>query len=191
VRTANRVMNGLAQAGIDPPTDPARNRHMQGEVAQQMWRGMKEPDYDQLRERAREQKRDGTCNANDVVASGEVATRLLEVGVEHARAVEFAGAALQQGYRYPEMRQIQMIVAARYQRGEAMDDLLGGMEHCVGAGMGPGEMYGYMIRHGWMGPGDMYGPGGHQPADPMGHGGGSGSGSRGDDGKHHGGGGSQ
>jgi len=83
-----------------------------------------------------------------------------------------------------------VMVAARPQRGEPVDELLGGMEHCVGAGMGPGEMYSYMIRHGWMGPGDMYGPGGNQPVDPKGHGGGNDPGSGGNDneGKRHGGG---
>lgn len=191
-RTASRMMSRFQQSGIDVPGEPAGQRRMQGEMARQMWRGMEEPDYDQLRERAQQRLRDGSCDASDVVAASEVATRLREAGVERARAMEFAGAAIQQGYRYQEMRQLQIIVAARAQRGEPMRDLLEDMEHCVGAGMGPGEMYGYMIRHGWMGPGDMYGPGGNQPTDTKGHGGGQGGGQQGgggnDTGNRHGGG---
>jgi hypothetical protein len=191
-RTASRVMNQFQQSGIEPPHDGAQQRRMQGEMAQQMWRGLQEPDYDRLRERAQERLRlrDGSCDAEDVVAAGEVTTRLLEAGVERNRAVEFSGDAIQQGYRYQEMRQIQIMVAARSQRGETMGKLLDDMEHCVGAGMGPGEMYGYMIRHGWMGPGDMYGPGGQQPTDTRGHGSGMG-GSGTDTGNGHGGGGGQ
>jgi hypothetical protein len=158
-----------------------------------MWRGTHESDYDRLRERAQERLRDGSCDAGDVVAAGEVSTRLVESGIDRGRAVGFAGDAIQRGYRYNEMRQIQVIVGARAQHGEPVQKLLEDMEYCVGSGMGPGEMYGYMIRHGWMGPGDMYGPGGHQATDQMGHGshhggndGGSGSGSGGEN--HHGGG---
>jgi hypothetical protein len=172
LREANRTMIANAAAGAEPPVDPAQKRRMQGEMSRQMWRGMNEEGYAQLRERSRRCLRDGGCDAVDLVAAAEVATRLMEAGVHGARALEFAGDAVQSGYRYQEMRQIQIMVAARHHRGESVDDFVASMERCVGAGMGVGEMYSYMIRHGWMGPGDMHGPGGDQPADQKGHGGG-------------------
>jgi hypothetical protein len=190
VRAANRILNRAAQEGFEPPNEPARKREAQKEMAQQMWRGMNEEGYEQLRTRARERVRDGECDVEDLVAAGELATRLMEAGVERKRAMNVSGDALQQGYRTAEMRQFQVMVAARHQRGESMDDFTGGMEHCVGAGMGVGEMYNYMMRHGWMGPGDMYGPGGYKPTDPKGFGGGDdGKGTGGGHGDHGGGGG--
>jgi hypothetical protein len=171
VRAANQIMKRAMNDGLDPPGDPAQNRRMNTEMAQQMWRGTKEQDYDQLRERARLRLRDGSCSVEDLVSAGELGTRLMEAGVERERAMKFSGDALQQGYGRREMQQLRIVVAARHQRGEPMDGFMGDMEHCIGAGMGAGEMYNYMMRHGWMGPGDMYGPGGHQPTDPKGHGG--------------------
>jgi hypothetical protein len=171
VRASSRVMNRAADEGFEPPGEPVRKREAQKEMAQQMWRGMNEEGYEQLRTRARERARDGECDVEDLVAAGELATRLMEAGVERKRAMNVSGDALQHGYRTAEMRQLQVMVAARHHRGESMDDFTGGMEHCVGAGMGVGEMYNYMMRHGWMGPGDMYGPGGYKPTDPKGFGG--------------------
>jgi hypothetical protein len=172
VRTANQFMKRAVDDGFEPPQDQTRTRSMQGEMAQQMWRGLKEDDYEQLRERARVRARDGQCGVEDLASAGELATRLMEAGVNRQRALQFSGDALQQGYRTQEMRQLQLMVAARHQRGEPMNGFMGDMEHCVGAGMGAGEMYNYMMRHGWMGPGDMYGPGGFDPTRPKGHGGG-------------------
>lgn len=185
VRTANRIMQRAMDDGVEPPRDQTQSRRMQKEMAQQMWRGMDEEGYDQLRERARLRLRDGECGADDLVAAGEVATRLLEAGAERQRAVRFSGEALRQGYRAQELRRIQLMVAAQHQPGKSLDGFFGDMEHCVGAGMGAGEMYNYMMRHGWMGPGDMYGPGGYHPTDHKGHGGGNQGG-----GDHQGGGGS-
>jgi hypothetical protein len=171
VRTANQIMKQAMNDGLEPPGDQMQNRRMHSEMAQQMWRGTKEGDYEQLRERARLRLRDGSCGVDDLVSAGELGTRLMEAGVERKRAMKFSGDALQQGFGRQEMRQLQVMVAARQQRGEPMARFMGDMEHCIGAGMGAGEMYNYMMRHGWMGPGDMYGPGGYQPTDPKGHGG--------------------
>ncbi len=171
VRTANQVMKRAMNEGVEPAGDAVRKRTAQKEMAQQMWRGMNEEGYEQIRTRAQKRVRDGECDVEDLAAAGELATRLLEAGVERDRAMNVSGDALQKGYRTQEMRQLQAMVAARHQRGESMDNFTGGMEHCVGAGMGVGEMYNYMMRHGWMGPGDMYGPGGLKPTDPKGFGG--------------------
>jgi hypothetical protein len=190
VRTANQIMKRAVDDGFEPPGDQTQNRHMHTEMAQQMWRGMNEEGYDQLCEQARKRLRDGQCGVEDLVSAGELTTRLMESGVERKRATQFAGDALQRGYRTQEMRQLQLMVAARHQKGETMNGFMGDMEHCVGAGMGAGEMYNYMMRHGWMGPGDMYGPGGYHPADHKGHGGQQGQGGDGGHGGHGGDGGS-
>jgi hypothetical protein len=171
VRTADQIMKRAMEDGLEPPKDQTQNRHMHTEMAQQMWRGMNEEGYEQLRERARERLHDGQCGVGELVSAGELATRLMEAGVNRERAMRFSGDALQKGYNVQEMRQLQLMVAARHRRGEAMNGFMGDMEHCVGAGMGAGEMYNYMMRHGWMGPGDMYGPGGNQPTDSKGFGG--------------------
>jgi hypothetical protein len=186
VRTAHRIMQKAQDEGFEPPKDGTQTRRMNGEMAQQMWRGMNEEGYEQIRERARLRLRDGDCGVEDLVAGGEVATRLLEAGVNRERATRFAGEALQQGYRTQQMHQLQVMVASRYQRGEPMDAFVGDMEQCLGAGMGAGEMYNYMMRHGWMGPGDMYGPGGYQPTDHKGLGGDKGDGGMGGQGDHKG-----
>jgi hypothetical protein len=171
VRAANQVMKRAMDEGVEPAGDQVRNRTAQKEMAQQMWRGMNEEGYDQIRTRAQKRVSDGECDVEDLTEAGELGTRLMEAGVKRERAMNISGDALQKGYRTQEMRQLQVMVAARHQRGESMDDFTGGMEHCVGAGMGVGEMYNYMMRHGWMGPGDMYGPGGMKPTDPKGFGG--------------------
>ncbi|MGD8412658.1 MAG: hypothetical protein PVF33_00410 [Candidatus Latescibacterota bacterium] len=176
VRTANQIMNQAMEDGLEPPDEPAQNRHMKGEMAQQMWRGMNEEGYEQLREQARKRLHDGQCGVEDLVSAGELATRLMESGVERNRATNFAGDALQQGYSTQEMRQLQLMVAAHQQKNQSMNQFMGDMEHCVGAGMGAGEMYNYMMRHGWMGPGDMYGPGGYDPMEHKGMGGQQGEG---------------
>jgi hypothetical protein len=188
VRTANQIMKKAMNDGVEPPKDQVQNKRMQREMAQQMWRGMNEEGYDQLRKRAQLRLRDGECDAEDLVAAGEVATRLLEAGVDRERAVRFSGDALQQGYRAQEMRRIQLMVASQQHRGEPMNGFFGDLEHCVGAGMGSGEMQNYMMRHGWMGPGDVYGPGGYNPVD-KGQGGqqGGGGGQHGDGGNKGGG----
>ena len=181
LRTANQIMKHAVDEGFEPPRDQTQNRYMKTEMAQQMWRGTKEQDYDQLRDRARIRLRDGSCDVDDLVSAGELATRLCEVGVERQRALQLSGDALENGYRAREMRQLQLMVAGNQQGGGKMNQFMGDLEHCVGAGMGEGEMQNYMMRHGWMGPGDMYGPGGYDPADHKGHGGG-GQDTGGDDG---------
>ena len=182
VRTANRIMEKAKEEGFEAPQVQTQNRRMQKEIAQQMWRGMNEDGYERIRERAQLRLRDGDCSVDELTAAGEVATRMLEAGVNRERAMSLSGDALQQGYQTREMHQLQVMVASRHQRGEPMDEFMGGMEHCINAGMGPGEMYNYMMRHGWMGPGDMYGPGGYQPMNHKGYGGGSDGGDGGDGG---------
>ena len=181
LRTANKIMEKAVDDGFEPPKDQTQNRYMKTEMAQQMWRGTKEQDYDQLRERAQKRVRDGSCEVEDLVSAGELATRLGEAGVKRQRALQLSGDALENGYRAREMRQLQLMVAGNQQGSGKMNQFMGDLEHCIGAGMGEGEMNNYMMRHGWMGPGDMYGPGGYQPADHKGHGGG-GQDAGGDDG---------
>jgi hypothetical protein len=169
VRAANRVMTRLRDETGEPAGDPAQVRRQTRELAQQMWRGMGEGDYDQLRERVRKQLRDGSCNTDDVVAGGELATRLREQGVERGRAIEIPGEALERGYRAPEMRHLQFMLTARRHNGP-MDEFVADLEHCLGLGLGMGEMYQHMMQNGWMGPGDMAGPGGFHGGDDRGQG---------------------
>lgn len=169
VRAANRVMAQVREASGEPAGDPVRTRRMTRELAQQMWRGMGEGDYDQLRDRARKRLRDGSCGLEDVVAGGEMAARLREQGVERGRAVDIPGEALAKGYRAQEMRHLQFMVMARRHVGP-MDEFVNDLEHCLGLGMGMGEMYQHMMQNGWMGPGDMAGPGGFHGGDDRGQG---------------------
>jgi hypothetical protein len=157
---------------------------------------MFEVGLEDLREQARLRLRDGACGVEDMAWASEIATRLHEEGVELNESVRFAGEALRRGYRAPQMRELRFMVAAR--RGDhPMDGFLADMEHCLSETMAVGDMYNYMMQHGWMGPGDMHSPGGQHWMDDVGggpgrhgemgdgHHGGSG------DGSHHGGGGGQ
>jgi hypothetical protein len=173
---------------------------MHQEMAMQMWRGMSEEGYGQLERHAQMRLRDGSCGIADLVSAGETATRLQEEGVASGRAVSVTGQALRHGYRANEMMQLQYMVINRQRTGGTMDGFMGDMEYCLGSGMQMGQMYEYMMQHGWMGPGHMSGPWGSQHMDNMGgpghHGGGGGmgddghhggGGGMGDDGGHHGG----
>jgi hypothetical protein len=183
VRAANRVMKRVREESGEPAGEPVQTRRMTRELAQQMWRGLGEGDYERLCERARKRLRDGSCDLEDIVAGGETATRLLEQGVDRGRAVDIPGDALRKGYRTQEMRHLQFMVMAR-RHASQLDDFVADLEHCLGLGMGMGEMYQHMMQNGWMGPGDVGGPGGFQPGDDRGHGPGHGGDT--DDGQHGG-----
>lgn len=187
LRAADRIMTQSREHGLEPPRDPIQQHRMHQEMAMQMWRGMSEEDYGQLGEQARLRLRDGSCGIVDLVSAGETATWLQEEGVAAARAVRVTGEALRHGYRAKEMMQLQYMVMNRHRAGDTMDGFMGDMEYCLGSGMQVGQMYEYMMQHGWMGPGNMSGPWGSQHMDNMGGPGHHGGGGMGDDDDHHGG----
>lgn len=186
LHAADRIMRQSRENGIAPPDDPAQRRRVHQDMAMQVWRGITEDGYGELREQARLRLRDGTCDMSDLAAAGETATRLQEEGVDPHRAVRVVGDALRRGYRSQDMAQLQHMVVNRQRAGRTLDGFMGDMEYCLGTGMQAGQMYNYMMQHGWMGPGHMNGPWGSQDMDNVGgpgHHGGGGS----DDGGHHGG----
>jgi len=73
VRTAHQIMTRAIDEGFEPPKNQTQERHMNTEMAQQMWRGMKEEGYEQLQERARQRVRAGQCGVEDLAAAGELA----------------------------------------------------------------------------------------------------------------------
>jgi hypothetical protein len=189
LRAADRIMTQSREHGLEPPKDPVQQRRMHQEMTMQMWRGMSEEGYDQLGDQARMRLRDGNCGIADLVSAGEVATRLQEEGVAGKRAVQVTGEALRHGYRANEMMQLQYMVMNRQRSGGTIDGFMGDMEYCLGSGMQVGQMYEYMMQHGWMGPGHMGGPWGSQHMNNMGGPGNDGCGGGMGDDDHHGGGG--
>jgi hypothetical protein len=197
LRAADRIMTQSRQHGLQPSEDPAHQRRLHQEMAMQMWRGMSEDAYGHLGQQAHLRLRDGSCGIADLVWAGEVATRLQEEGVAAGRAVRVTGEAVRRGYRVNEMMQLQYMVMNRQRTGGTIDAFMGDMEYCLGSGMQVGQMYEYMMQHGWMGPGHMGGPWGAQHMDNVGgpgHHGGDGTGDHGHDdggtgggGGHHGG----
>ncbi len=169
LRTARRVMERAAAGGVEIPADPARQRQMVREMAREAWRGLDEGDLDQLRERACERARDGSCTAEDLTAAAGAAAQLRESGVDRERAVKIAGEALRRGYDAEQLHAVRLMTMAANQHGEAgrlADDLENGLE----AGMQWREMERHMMQAGWFGPGEMQGPGGMQQPDHMGGG---------------------
>jgi len=186
LRAAHRVMVRAQEGGLEPHGDPAQERRMTREMAQNMWRGLNEEGLDHLREQACQRSRNGQCDLNDLTAASETATRLIEEGLDSERAVQVVGEAIQNGYRAQEMNQFRLMVQARHQQRGPIEGFIEDLEQCLGEGMGAGEMYRYMWQHGWMGPGDMQGPGGQHHIGDVGGGGPGHHGGSGDDDQHGG-----
>jgi len=165
VRSAYSLMNQAREYGLGRPADAGRERWMEGEVAQQMWRGMTREGFEHLSEQARLRLREGPCTIEDLVSASDAATRFEESGVGLGESVQVCGEALRQGYRGQELRELGYMAMATHRRGAPMDEFMNGLEECLHRQMAMGDMYQYMMQRGWMGPGDMQGPGGHSGAD--------------------------
>lgn len=192
LEAAHQVMDRARAAGLERPDDPARTRRMEVEMAQQMWRGMTQEGLERITDQARMRLREGPCTIEDVVAASDAATRFEEAGVGSQESIRVCGDALRRGYRAGELRDLGYMAMATHRRGSSMNEFMNGLQYCLGEQMAMGDMYQYMMQHGWMGPGDMDGMGGHTGADDrMGPGHmGSGDGSDGHGGMGGGGGGS-
>jgi hypothetical protein len=165
VRTAARVMERAREDGVTPGDDDAERRRTR-EMAMHMWHGLDEGDMDQLRERARQRLRDGSCTTEDLAAASETAMKLKEMGVERERAVRLSGDALQNGYTSREMRQIGWMVMTAHMHGGPQDDVCSELERGIRNQQQLGEMMQNMWQRGWMGPADQHdGRGGHNPMD--------------------------
>ena len=160
VRAANRIMERARERGVTPGDADAERRRT-GEMAMQMWRGLNEQDGDQLCERARLRLRDGSCTTEDLTAAAETAAKLKEMGIEHRRAVEFAGEALQQGYSAREMRQLSWMVMTAHVHGGPRNEVLDTLERGMRGQREFASMMQEMWQHGWMGPADEQGRHGH------------------------------
>ncbi len=161
VRTAHQYMKQVREAGITPG-DANAERERVREMAMYMWRGLGEGDMAQLKKRAQERLRNGSCTTEDLSVAAETATRLGEVGIKRERAVELAGSALQNGYTVREMRQLVWAVMTAHAHGEsnkAMETLERGIRNQRQFS----QMIQEMWQRGWMGPADQQG--GHSPVD--------------------------
>lgn len=165
LQTAHQVMNRARAEGLDPPGDLSRERQMEMEMAQQMWRGMTREGLENLVGQARMRLREGPCTIDDVVAASDAATRFEEAGIGAGESVRICGDALRQGYRAGELRDLGYMAMATHRHGSSMEEFMNGLQYCLHEEMGMGDMYQYMVHHGWMGPGDMGGMGGHTGAD--------------------------
>ncbi len=172
VRTAHQYMKQAREAGVKPGDASAERKRVR-EMASYMWRGLKEGDMDQLRKRAQQRLRDGSCTTEDLTAAAETATRLGEIGVKHERAVKLAGEALQNGYTVREMKQLAWAVMAARTHGGSSDKVIDTLERGIRNQHQFSQMMKEMQQQGWMGPADQ--PGGHSPMDNSG---GSGYGGR-------------
>jgi len=184
VRTADRVMKQARQDGL-ASGDPVAEQKRTGEMAMHMWRGLKEDNMDQLRERARLRLRDGSCSTQDLTVASETAAKIKELGIEQNRAVKLAGEALQYGYTVQEMRQLGWMVMTAHMRGGQDHEVMEMLEKGIRNQHQLGEMMQQMQQHGWMGPADEHGGhGSKKTMDDVTGGGPGGQGS--DQGKHGG-----
>ncbi|RKZ11784.1 hypothetical protein DRQ32_05150 [bacterium] len=152
-----------------------------------MWRGLEEGELDQLRTRARERLRDGSCDLTDLSAAAETATELKEMGVGSERAMNLCGEALRQGYSAEDMRGLGHMVMAAHRNGEPGDAVCDQLQDRVRAHEGLGDMQQHMMQNGWMGPeSGGHGYGGGSPVDDVMGGGHHGGGNQ-DDGDKGGG----
>jgi hypothetical protein len=172
VRAAHRYMKQAHDVGVKPGT-PAAERKRVNEMASCMWRGLNENDMEQLRKRAQERLRSGSCTTEDLTAGAETATRLAEIGIQHERAVRLAGDALQNGYTAREMRQLAWAVMTARTHGASSDKVIESLERGIRSQYQFSRMMQEMQQQGWMGPADQQG--GHSPVDNAG---GSGYGGR-------------
>ncbi len=163
VRAANRVMERARAEGL-APGNPDDERRRTREMAMHMWRGLREEDMDQLRERAHLRLRDGSCTTGELVAAAETASKLKEMGIERHRAVRLAGEALQYGYTAREMRQLGWMVMTAHMHGGPNDEVFDTLERGIRNQHQLAEMMQQMWQRGWMGPGDEHGGrGGYSP----------------------------
>lgn len=190
VRTASRFMKRAQADGVKPDT-PDAERRQTCEMATHMWRGLKEEDMDQLRERARLRLREGSCTTEELTVAAETATGLHEMRIERQRAVRLAGEALQNGYTVQEMKQLRWMVMTARMHGGPNDDVLDTLEQGLRNQHQLTHMIRQMQQHGWMGPADEHGGrGGRTPDDARGSGPGGNQGDdKGQGGKGQGGGG--
>ena len=172
VRAAHRYMKRAYDAGVKPGNADAERRRV-SEMASCMWRGLNENDMEQLRKRAQERLRDGSCTTEDLTAGAETATRLAEIGIQHERAVRLAGDALQHGYKAREMRQLVWAVMTARTHGGSSDKVVDTLERGIRNQYQLSRMMQEMQQQGWMGPAEQQG--GHSPVDNAG---GSGYGGR-------------
>jgi hypothetical protein len=176
VRTANRFMQRAREDGVSPGNDEAERRRTE-ETAMCMWRGLREQDLDQLRERARLRLRDGSCTTEDLTAAAETASRLKEMGIERERAVRLSGDALQNGYSVKEMRQLRWMVMTAHMHGGPPDEVIDTLERGIRNREQLGQMVQNMWQRGWMGPAEEHGGrGGQSHGDDTGGGGPGGNG---------------
>jgi hypothetical protein len=188
VRAANRVMEKARENGLEQGDADAERRRTR-EMAMTMWRGLKEEEGDQLRERARLRLRDGSCTTEDLAAAAETAMKLGEMGIERTRAMKVAGDAIQSGYTAREMRQLSWMIMTAHAHGGPDGDVLDTVERGIRNHSELGELAREMWQRGWMGPADEHGghhgqntmndqtgggPGGHQGGNTGGEGSGSG-----------------
>jgi hypothetical protein len=170
VRAASRVMARAAADGLEQPADPRQERQLVRGMARQLWSGLDEGDLDQLRQRARDRRQDGSCTLEDLEAAAETAAQLHEGGLSRERAVRMAGEALAQGYQSRQMHEIRALILAGQHQGRGVGELADAIESCLEEGMAFQYMWQHMEQAGWLEPGGMHGPGGYQHGDEVGGG---------------------
>jgi hypothetical protein len=173
LRTSERIMERADKSGVEIPSDPAQRRQQVRELSRTLAQGLDEPSLDQLRQRACDRARDGSCRTGVLVAAAGAAARLHESGIETGRAVRIAGDALRSGYDAAQMNRIGLMTMAAHQRRNG-DELANELENCLRNGMAWREMERHLMQAGWLGPADMGGHGGDPDhmAGPGGMGGG-------------------
>jgi hypothetical protein len=178
---AHQYLNQARQEGFEGAGDFQIQRQLERGVALNMWRGLQEGELDQLRDRAKDRLRDGSCSLVDLAAASETATELKELGVSSDRALGLCGDALQQGYRGQEMRQIGHMFMAAHMNGENDEQLCDALQMRIRQREQLGQMMEYMQGQGWMGPEQMgHDYGGGSPVDEVMGGGHHGDGMNGD-----------
>ena len=171
LRYAHRYLEDAKNDGISGMDDPSQERQLERGVALNRWRGLNDGEFDQLKERARDRARDGSCELTDLCAAAESATELREMGVDSERAMNLCGEALQQGYKAREMRQLAWMVGEAKQQGGDGSELCDELQQRVRERQQLGEMVREMRGEGWMGSewsgGGEAGHGGHSPVDDV------------------------
>lgn len=167
-RHAHQYLHQAREEGIEDAGGPQVRRQLERGVALNMWRGLNEGELDQLRDRARDRVRDGSCNLVDLAAATETATELKELGVPSERALGLCGEALQQGYRGQEMRQIGHMFMAAHMNGGDQTQLCNELQQRIQQRERMGQMLQAMQQQGWMGPRQMgHEYGGGSPVDEV------------------------
>ncbi len=167
-RHAHQYLNQAREEGIEELGGPRVRRQLERGVALNMWRGLNEAELDQLRDRARDRLRDGSCTLVDLAAASETATELKELGLPSERALGLCGEALQQGYEGREMRQIGQMFMAAHMNGGDENQLCNELQQRIQQREQMGQMMQAMQGQGWMGPRQMgHDYGGGSPVDEV------------------------